>query len=132
MAETGFVGHVRAARRNVAWMVAAYILAFQMVGGVAGILFIGFWDPLNTLLANPVGYFLRYGVPMALIAGGVFAWLYRHHADAVGKALAIVPATRLNERRLVTIAEEQCTAQGIRRPRFGVIEVPQLNALAVG
>ena len=132
MAEAGFVTHVRAARRNVAWMVAAYVLAFQMVGGVAGILFIGFWDPLNTLLANPLGYFLRYGMPMALIAGGLFAWLYRHHADAVGKALKIEPASALKDRRFLTIAAAQCIAQGIRKPRFGVIEVPQLNALAVG
>jgi len=128
----GFVTHVHAARRNVAWMVAAYVLAFEMVGGVAGILFIGIFDPLNTLLANPVGYFLRYGLPMALIAGGVFYLLYLRHAEAVTKALSVNPATRLNERRFVTIAEEQCTAQGIRHPRFGVIEVPQLNALAVG
>ena len=132
MATIGFITHVRAARRNVAWMVAAYIFAFEMVGAVAGILFIGVFDPLNTLLANPLGYFLRYGIPMALIAGGVFWWLYRKHMEMVAKALAVSPATRINERRFVTIAEEQCTAQGIRRPRFGVIEVPQLNALAVG
>ena len=132
MAETGFVTHVRAARRNVAWMVAAYVLAFQMVGGLAGILFIGLWDPDNTLLANPLGYFARYGVPMALIAGGLFAWLYSRHAEAIAKALKIEPASPLKDRRLLVIAEQQCIAQGIRKPRFGVIEVPQLNALAVG
>ncbi|HUQ13853.1 MAG TPA: M48 family metallopeptidase [Novosphingobium sp.] len=132
MAEAGFVTHVRAARRSVGWMVAAYVLAFEMVAGLAGILIIGLWDPLNTLLANPLGYFVRYGLPMGLIAGLVFALLYLRHAEAIEKLLAVVPADGRSERRFVQIAEAQCIAQGIRAPRFGVIEVPQINALAVG
>ncbi|QGN55796.1 M48 family metalloprotease [Novosphingobium sp. Gsoil 351] len=132
MSDPGFVMHVRAARRNVAWMVAAYILAFQMVGGLAGLLFIGIWDPENTILANPLGYFARYGFPMALIAAAVFASLYFRHAETIAKALAVDSASALKDRRFLSIAEQQCVAQGIRAPRFGVLEVPQLNALAVG
>jgi heat shock protein HtpX len=132
MAETGFVTHVRAARRNVAWLIAAYVLAFQMVGGLAGLLFIGMFDPENTLLANPIGYFAHYGFPMGLIAAAAFAWLYLHHAQDIAKALTVDPASALKDRRFLAIAEQQCIAQGIRKPRFGVIEVPQLNALAVG
>src|SRR5215212_5328126 len=122
MAEAGFVSHARAARRNVAWMVAAYILAFEMVGGLAATLFIDIWDPTNTLLANPLGYLAHYGVPMGLIAAAVFFLLYLRHAEAVGKALAIEPVSASSEGRFVAIAEQQCIAQGIRKPRFGIIE----------
>ena len=57
---------------------------------------------------------------------------YRGHAAAVEKQLTVVNPSRLDEPRFVTIAERECIAQGIRVPRFGIIEVPQPNALAVG
>lgn len=132
MAAAGLVTHVRDAQRSVAWLVTAYIVSFELVGGLAGEMFIALFDPGNTLLANPLGYFLRYGIPVGLIAGAIFARLYWSHAEAVTKALAISPASRFGDARFVRIAEEQCSAQGVRFPRFGIIEVPQPNALAVG
>jgi heat shock protein HtpX len=132
MASPGFVTHVDASRRSVAWLVAIYVLAFQLVGGLAGTIFIQLWDPANTLLVNPLGYFVRYGLPVGAISLAIFLKLYFSHANVVAKALSIRPLSRLDEPRLVRIAEEQCIALGIRKPRFGIIEVPQPNALAVG
>ncbi len=132
MSAPGLVTHVRAARRALVWLVLSYVIAFEIVGGLAAYIFIGLFDPANTLLANPLGYFARYGLAMGLGALGLFAWLYARHASAVERALEIRPASRLDEPRFLRIAEEQCMAQGVRQPRFGIIEVPQPNALAVG
>jgi Zn-dependent protease with chaperone function len=132
MAATGFVTHVRDAHRAVAWLIAAYVVAFELIGGLAAMIVIPFWDPTRMLLADPLGYFARYGLPMALIALAMFAWLYRSHAQTVMRALKVADASRIGEARFIRIAEEQCIAQGLRAPRFGIIEVPQPNALAVG
>lgn len=132
MAATGFVTHVREARRSTLWLVAAYVVSFELIGGLALMLVMPLWDPERMLLANPVGYFARYGLPMALVALGLFAWLYRSHSQTVARALQIGDASRIADARFVRIAEEQCIAQGVRAPRFGIIEVPQPNALAVG
>ena len=40
--------------------------------------------------------------------------------------------TRADEPRFVQVAEEQCTALGVRLPRFGIIEAGELNAVTVG
>jgi heat shock protein HtpX len=132
MAATGFVTHVNEARRSTAILVAAYVIAFELIGGLALMLVLPFVDPERILLANPIGYFARYGLPMALVALGLFVWLYRTHSRAVVRALQISDASRIGDARFIRIAEEQCTAQGVRVPRFGIIEVPQPNALAVG
>lgn len=132
MAIHGYVTHAAENRRHTVWLIAAYILAFEMVGGLAATIFILAFDPEHLLLSNPVGYFVRYGAPMAGIAGALFWWLYSRQADVVARVLDVKTASRLDEPRLLAIAEEQCTALGIRAPRFGVIEVPQPNALAVG
>lgn len=132
MAATGFVSHVAEARRSTLWLIAAYVLSFEMIGGLALMIVMPLWDPERLLLANPVGYFARYGLPMALVALVLFAWLYRAHSRIVARVLQIEDVSRLAEPRFVRIAEEQCLAQGVRNPRFGIIEAPQLNALAVG
>jgi Zn-dependent protease with chaperone function len=132
MAIHGLVGHVREANRSLAWLVAIYVVAFEVIGGLALTIPLGFIDPGHMILSNPSGYFLRYALPVGMGAGMLFLWLYNRHADAVARALDIKPVSRLDNSRFVRIAEEQCIAQGIRQPRFGVIEAPQLNALAVG
>lgn len=132
MAATGFVTHVRDARRSTAILVAAYVIAFELMGGLALMLVLPLFDPDRILLANPIGYFARYGLPMALAALGVFFWLYRSHSRTVSRALQVADASRISDARFIRIAEEQCTAQGVRVPRFGIIEEPQPNALAVG
>jgi Zn-dependent protease with chaperone function len=132
MAVHGLVGHVREAQRSLAWLIAIYVVAFEVIGGLALTIPLGFIDPGHMILSNPLGYFLRYAVPVGIGAGMIFLWLYNRHADAVSRALDIQPVSRLDNSRFVRIAEEQCIAQGIRQPRFGVIAAPQLNALAVG
>lgn len=132
MSATGFVTHVRDARRSTAILVAAYVIAFELIGGLAMMLVLPFVDPTRILLADPIGYFARYGLPMALVALGLFVWLYRTHSRVVVRALQVADASRISDARFIRIAEEQCTAQGVRMPRFGIIEVPQLNALTVG
>ncbi len=132
MAATGFVTHVSEARRSTLWLIAAYVVSFQMIGGLALMLVMPLWDPERMLLSNPIGYFARYGLPMALVALALFAWLYRSHSKVVARVLQIEDASRITDVRFIRIAEEQCIAQGVRAPRFGIIEVPQPNALAVG
>ncbi len=132
MAAAGFVSHVREARRAMAWLVLAYVVAFQMIGGLALMLVQPLFDPSRILLANPIGYFARYGLPMTLVALALFIWLYGSHSRSVRRALQIADASRVRDARFIRIAQEQCTAQGIRTPSLGIIEVPQPNALAVG
>jgi Zn-dependent protease with chaperone function len=132
MAATGFVSHVREAQRSLIWLVAAYLVAFQAVGGLVAYIFVGIFDPANTLFANPLGYFARYGLWIGALALALFAFLYFRHTSATIRALDIRPVSRIDEPRFVRIAEEQCITQGVRKPRFGLIEAPQPNALAVG
>lgn len=62
----------------------------------------------------------------------MFWRIYRGHAEAVTRALNVRIVTRQDEPRFVQIAEEQCTALGVRLPRFGIIEVSEPNAVTVG
>lgn len=128
----GYVTHAAENRQRLWLIVALFVLAITMIGGVALMLPISLFDPYNTLLTGPIGYFLRYGVLTALLGGGLFWWLYQAHADDLTKRLNVQAVSRLEEPRFVRLAEEQCIALGIRAPRFGVIETPQPNALAVG
>ena len=132
MAAIGYVTLVAENRKRLIEVVGLYVLAFEMIGGVAAMIVLMMTDPAHMLLVDPLGYFVRYGIPMAVIAGLLFAYVYRGHAAAVEKQLTVVNPSRLDEPRFVTIAERECIAQGIRLPRFGIIEVPQPNALAVG
>lgn len=132
MAAIGYVTLVAENRKRLIEVLGLYVLAFEMIGGVAAMIVLMIIDPAHMLLVDPLGYFLRYGIPMAVIAGLLFAYVYRGHAATVEMQLTVVSSSRLDEPRFVTIAERECIAQGIRVPRFGIIEVPQPNALAVG
>jgi Zn-dependent protease with chaperone function len=128
----GYVTHARRNRRFTFWLVAAYVAAFQLIGAFASALFILVFDPSHTILTNPGGYALRYGIPIALLSLFLFRRMYRGHADFVMGALAVRAVTRAEEPRFVAIAEAQCTALGVRFPRFGLIEAEEPNALTVG
>jgi heat shock protein HtpX len=132
MAAIGYVTHAAQNRKRLWQVLGLYVLAIQMIGGLVAMLVLMMFDPAHMLLVDPIGYFLRYGIPMTLIGAALFWWIYSGHADAVAKKLTIVNPSRIDEPRFVNIAEVQCIALGVRLPRFGIIEVPQPNALAVG
>lgn len=132
MAAQGYLTHAAENRRLTGWLIAGYVLAFQLIGAFALTIFLLIFDPANTILSNPLGYAVRYALPLAALTGLQFWYLYRGHADAVRRSLDIRAVTRLDEPRFVRIAEEQCIALGIRQPRFGVIEVEAPNAVTVG
>ena len=132
MGAPGYLTHAAENRRLTGWLIAGYLLAFQAIGAFALTLFLLFFDPEHTILTDPIGYAVRYALPLAALTGLQFWYLYRGHADAVRRSLDIRPVTRLDEPRFVRIAEEQCIALGIRQPRFGVIEAEARNAVTVG
>lgn len=132
MAVHGYVTHAAHNRRFTALLVLGYVLAFEMIGAFALIMPLLYWDYEHTILTNPVGYTLRYALPIAVAAGLTFWWVYRDHAKAVTQALDVRIVTRRDEPRFVQIAEEQCTALGVRVPRFGIIETSEPNAITVG
>lgn len=132
MAVHGYITHAARNRRFTAWLVALYVATFQLLGAFALTLFLLIFDYENTPITNPAGYAVRYALPLALLSGLLFARLYRGHARFVTRGLGIRMVERAEEPRFVTIAEEQCTALGVRLPRFGLIEAQEPNALTVG
>jgi Zn-dependent protease with chaperone function len=132
MAVHGYVTHAAHNRRYTALLVLGYVLAFEMIGAFALIMPLLYWDYEHTILTNPAGYALRYALPIAVIAAWTFWWIYRGHAKAVTRELGVQIVTRRDEPRFVQIAEEQCTALGVRVPRFGIIEASEPNAVTVG
>lgn len=132
MAVHGYVTHVAHNRRMTGWLVAGYILAFELIAAFALTLILLIFDEEHTILSDPLGYALRYALPVAAFSGLQFWLLYRGHAKAVARSLEIAFPSRFDEARYLRIAEEQCIALGIRQPRFGIIEAPEPNALSVG
>jgi heat shock protein HtpX len=132
MAVHGYITHAAHNRRYTAWLVLGYILAFELIGAFALTMPLLQLDHEHTILSNPVGYAVRYAVPIAVLAGLVFWWMYRGHAKAVTHQLGVQIVTRQGEPRFVQVAEEQCTALGVRLPRFGIIETSEPNAVTVG
>lgn len=132
MAPIGYISHAHHNRRMLWWLIAAYVLAFELIGAFAITFFLLAFDLEHTILSDPRGYAVRYAVPVAIIAGVQFWFLYRRHAVAVIRSLGIRLPSRVEEPRLWSIAEEQCTALGVRQPQFGIIETPARNALTVG
>lgn len=128
----GYVTHAAENRRRLTRYIAAYIAAFQLIGAFVLTVPLLMFDPQHTILSNPGGYALRYALPLGLLSALIFWSIYRGHADSVRARVDIRDVTRSDEPRFVAIAEEQCTALGVRFPRFGVIEVDALNALTVG
>ena len=132
MAVHGYITHAAHNRRFTAWLVLGYILVFELIGAFAATMVLLIRDHEHTILSNPVGYAVRYAVPIAIIAGLIFWRMYRGHAKAVTHELGVRIVTRQDEPRFVEIAEEQCTALGVRLPRFGLIEASEPNAVTVG
>lgn len=128
----GYVTHAAENRRRLARYVLGYITSFQLIGAFALVVPLLVFDPLHTIISDPAGYALRYALPLALLSVTIFLYIYWGHADAVRASVDIRDVTRADEPRFVAIAEEQCTALGVRAPRFGVIEEDALNALTVG
>jgi heat shock protein HtpX len=132
MAVHGYITHAAHNRRFTAWLVLGYILAFELIGAFAATMVLLMWDHEHTIISNPLGYAIRYAVPIAIVAGLLFWRMYRGHARAVTRELGVRIVTRQDEPRFVQIAEEQCTALGVRLPRFGIIEASEPNAVTVG
>lgn len=132
MAVHGYITHAAHNRRWTAWLVLGYILAFELIGAFAATMVLLMWDHEHTIISNPLGYAVRYAVPIAIVAGLIFWRMYRGHAKAVTRELGVRIVTRQDEPRFVQIAEEQCTALGVRLPRFGIIETSEPNAVTVG
>src|SRR5882757_5780059 len=132
MAVHGYITHAAHNRRYTAWLVLGYIMAFELLGAFALTMPLLQWDHEHTILSNPAGYALRYAVPIAIFAGLVFWWMYRGHARTVTHQFGVQIVTRQDEPRFVQVAEEQCTALGVRLPRFGIIEASEPNAVTVG
>jgi heat shock protein HtpX len=132
MAVHGYVTHAAHNRRYTSLLVLGYVLAFEVIGAFALIMPLLYWDYEHTILSNPGGYAIRYALPIGVLAALTFWWIYRGHAKAVTHALGVQIVTRRDEPRFVQIAEEQCTALGVRLPRFGIIEAREPNAVTVG
>ncbi|HMM91759.1 M48 family metalloprotease [Bradyrhizobium sp.] len=132
MAVHGYITHAAHNRRCTAWLVLAYIVSFEVIGAFVLTMPLLMWDHEHTILSNPIGYAVRYALPIAALTGFMFWWMYRGHARAVMETLGVRIVTRQDEPRFVAIAEEQCTALGVRLPRFGIIDTSEPNAVTVG
>jgi Zn-dependent protease with chaperone function len=132
MAVHGYITHAAHNRRCTAWLILGYIAAFELIGAFALIMPLLNLDHEHTILSNPLGYAVRYAIPIAAAAGFMFWVMYRGHAKAVTHALGVRIVSRQDEPRFVHLAEEQCTALGVRLPRFGIIEADEPNAVTVG
>jgi heat shock protein HtpX len=137
MAVHGFVTHAAANRRKLWWLVASYIIAFELICAVALIVLLALHDPQNTILTNPAGYAVRYVVPVGILAYLLFRLFYVGHLKHVQSRLSVklLKAEASNsyaEKRFLRIGEQICMTAGVRQPQFGIIDAPEPNALAVG
>jgi len=132
MAVHGYVTHAAHNRRFTALLVLGYVLAFEIIGAFALTMLLLVYDHEHTILSDPAGYAVRYALPIAVVAALVYWRIYSGHAKAVTGTLGVQIVTRADEPRFVQIAEEQCTALGVRLPRFGIIEANEPNAITVG
>lgn len=132
MSVHGYITHAARNRRFTGWLFLGYVLAFELIGAFALTMILLLVDEDHTILSNPGGYAIRYALPVAALAGLIFWSLYQGHARRVTQMLGVRIVTRREEPRFHQIAEEQCTALGVRLPRFGVIEASEPNAVTVG
>jgi Zn-dependent protease with chaperone function len=128
----GYITHAAHNRRFTALLVLCYVLAFQLIGAFALTLLLLLADYEHTILSNPLGYAIRYALPLGGLSALLFWRLYSNHARVVAEAFNVVIVSRQEEPRFVAVAEEVCTTLGVRAPRFGVIEVAEPNAVTVG
>ena len=70
MAAIGYVTLAAENRKRLIEVLGLYVLAFQMIGGVAAMIVLLAIDPAHMLLVDPLGYFARYGVPDGAARGG--------------------------------------------------------------
>jgi Zn-dependent protease with chaperone function len=132
MSVHGYVTHAARNRRFTALLVLGYVVAFELIGAFVLTMLLLIVDQEHTILSNPIGYALRYGLPVAIFSALLFRRLYRGHADAVMHGLGVQIVSRADEPRFVAIAEQACTTLGVRLPRFGLLDVIEPNALTVG
>jgi heat shock protein HtpX len=133
----GYITQATENQRRVRWLFISYILAFELLAAFALTILLLFFDPQNTILTNPLGYAMRYTLPVALVAGIMFRIFYHGHIKHVARKLnvmALEPSAFGDPqvKRFLRIGEEQCLALGVRMPLFGIIEAMEPNALAVG
>ncbi|TVV69901.1 M48 family metallopeptidase [Sphingomonas solaris] len=132
MAAYGYVTHAARNRRFTALLLFAYVLAFELIGAFVLTMLLLIVDQEHTILSDPTGYALRYGLPVAVFSAWIFRRLYRSHAEAVIYGLGVRIVSRTDEPRFVGIAEQACTTLGVRLPRFGVLDAAEPNALTIG
>jgi heat shock protein HtpX len=133
----GYITQADENRRRVRWLFLSYILAFELLAAFALTIFLLFFDPQNTIITNPLGYAIRYTLPVAIVAGVMFRIFYHGHKKHVARklnVLALEPSAFGDPqvKRFLRIGEEQCLALGVRLPLFGIIEAMEPNSLAVG
>lgn len=132
MKDQGFVTHERRNRRIAHELIGLYLVACQLTGMFAISTFLIVFDPGHLIIADPIGYVVRYGLPVLALSGLFFWFHYTRHARAVKRKLKIREVDGYSEPRFARIAETQCIAQGVKLPRLGVWEAPERNALTVG
>lgn len=137
MAAKGYITAARANRRKLAWLVAGYVLAIELLAIPVLSFVLAFVDPAHAPYRDPAAYALFYMGPVALLGGAMFALLYRGHVREVVRRLGIVMVASgrgadPQAQRLVRIAEPVATIAGIRRLDIGLIDAPEPNALSAG
>jgi Zn-dependent protease with chaperone function len=135
MAAKGFIHHGLANRRKLVWLVLLYVLVIEAMAALIMTFLLAFFDPASIPFVNPAAYGVRYAAPVALISLGIFAICFFGHTNEIVRKLAIVRLANAHsplERRYLTIAEQAATIAGLRRPSFGMIHDPALDALSVG
>lgn len=135
MAAKGFINHGLANRRKLLWLVLLYVVVIEAMAALIMTFVLAFLDPASIPFVNPGAYALRYAAPVALVSLGIFAICFFGHTREIIRKLDIVRLAQAGsplERRYLTIAEQAATIAGLRRPSFGIIHHPALEALSVG
>ena len=133
MAARGFVEHAARNRARALRYIALYCVTFVPLGLLMlGIYPIFIGKAQYSLLADP----LHYGVLFLPVVIGLSLFMLARNLIGlrreIEEQLDIRPVTEQEEPRFARIAEEAALLQGLRRPQFGVIEVPARNAMAIG
>lgn len=120
-------------RRRSTWLTIGFVLFFAWVGFGGDL---AFW--LLTADAAPGSYrhvVPIFGIVIALLAGGICWYSWRHGADrvlwATGAWELVEPATP-EQKQLVNVVEEMAIASGLPKPRVWVVPDPDPNAFATG
>lgn len=128
----GYYGHARRATRLTVLLFLLYMVAFELIAAFVLAIPLMAFDPDYWPITNPVGYALRYALPVAVLSAVIFWPLYRGHAAAVLRSLNAREPQMATDLRFIRIAQAQCTALGVRVPQLGIIDSPALNVVTVG